>query len=593
MSSDPLIRWSGVTEWEGEVKCIVSAHDDIETSAGVVVGFSDMLATYEASVRLSTVGGFSWSGNGSATGSWAERSEIDASGSGFTLISKETVDGGGSAPVQADLDFAIDVSTNLGVYSLRSFPLDMDVVLTISHITSSGLPGDPPSEVTSSSDATRTISFPSVSNEPLPLDASTITGAKTVGLSGSEVANLSWSLRPNPDPTPTPTVEIQIRKTARSDDDLVLLACQHPRGRMKVPCRIRLTSQEANPVTIALTTPDGRLRFPKEADWSKTLTLQPSGKWVQFQISGQAASENVGDAVINAHLDSALGPVIGNKRVTVVSFRNPLIRVTRGSPYKWDPADGSLEVPEPGAAVLFEAAASIYPPQVKCDVPPLESVYIAIIQDVIDYEKVDTLDNPSIEWEQHVPDGKTVGVPKVISYTRSFDRSVHPGPISDWDESPRSTPPLYNDGDDAVRPLGCDEGGTVEDVDSPANWEATTHSQTALIDAAPVGTVTWNRLLRRELRFQFRTYCVVYDFASGDSEGKHGKYCALSQTDWELSLDSSAQPPERVTVHPQEILALSDPANTAVRASDPAILTSNTVGIGPVFPIQKPATTPP
>jgi hypothetical protein len=461
MPSDPLSQWSGVTEWEGELKCTVSDDHDIEGVSGAVIGSSYTLGTYTASVRLSTVGGFSWSGDGSATGTWEEKRKIDASGFGFIEISKDTVDGGGSAEVRAGLGFGIDVSTNLGVYSLRSSPLDMAVELTYYSKSWSGLAADPISETTSSSTGTRTINVPIVDG-PLPLDGSTITGEKTIGPVAFQFTKLiSWSLRPSPNPAPTPTVEIQIRKTATSDDDLVLLACQHPRGRMKVPCRIRLTSQETNPVTVVLTTPDGRLRFPEEADEAKTLTLQPSRKWVQFQISGQVASDTVGDAVINAHLDSALGPVIGKKHVTVVSFRNPLIRLTRLSPYEYDTADGLIDVPPPGAAVLFEAQADIHPPLVNCDAPPLANLRIAIIQDEIDEEQVDTYDNPSIKWEDHVPDGVIVAVPKVISQTQTLNRSVHPGPISDFKDSA----PLYSV--DTVRPLGCGQGGTLEATDTP------------------------------------------------------------------------------------------------------------------------------
>jgi hypothetical protein len=586
MPSDPLSQWSGVTEWEGELKCTVSDDHDIEGVSGAVIGSSHTLGTYTASVRLSTVGGFSWSGDGSATGTWEEKRKIDASGFGFIEISKDTVDGGGSAEVRAGLGFGIDVSTNLGVYSLRSSPLDMAVELTYYSKSWSGLAADPISETTSSSTGTRTINVPIVDG-PLPLDGSTITGEKTIGPVAFQFTKLiSWSLRPSPNPAPTPTVEIQIRKTATSDDDLVLLACQHPRGRMKVPCRIRLTSQETNPVTVVLTTPDGRLRFPEEADEAKTLTLQPSRKWVQFQISGQVASDTVGDAVINAHLDSALGPVIGNKHVTVVSFSDPSIIVVPGGDFKLKEETSTYEVDvEP--AVDFLAEATIKPAVVKCDAPQLANLYIGIMQEVIDSEDIVTLNDPIIKWNKGVDNGTTVNVNETVRVTESFDPSLHK-PVADGD--PKSTSPLYDSTrhnqfrpDAIVRPQGCDGGAEAKSTDSPS-IKAGPYSLpvTAMGSGAIVGKVIWRHVVKVEIRRHFRTYCVLYDTVTK-------AFCALSQTEWHLNLDSSAAN-QHATVDHQGAPVTTDPA-TGIKANK-APKTSGAVGIGPPVPITKPRKTP-
>jgi len=68
-----------------------------------------------------------------------------------------------------------------------------------------------------------------------------------------------------------------------------------------------------------LTNPDGRLRFPNNADTTKTLILPSNGSWVAFQIFGNIASSAVGDAVIEAHCQSETGPVKVRKGVTVVA----------------------------------------------------------------------------------------------------------------------------------------------------------------------------------------------------------------------------------------------------------------------------------
>jgi hypothetical protein len=70
---------------------------------------------------------------------------------------------------------------------------------------------------------------------------------------------------------------------------------------------------------VVLTNPDGRLRFPAAADTTRSLTLAAGGAWSDFEISGETISAGVGDAHIEAHLDSAGGRIVRRRDVTVVS----------------------------------------------------------------------------------------------------------------------------------------------------------------------------------------------------------------------------------------------------------------------------------
>lgn len=51
---------------------------------------------------------------------------------------------------------------------------------------------------------------------------------------------------------------------------------------------------------------------------TKTIVLPANGNWVEFEISGEHASEAMNDAVIEAHANTADGILCGNARLTVV-----------------------------------------------------------------------------------------------------------------------------------------------------------------------------------------------------------------------------------------------------------------------------------
>lgn len=115
-----------------------------------------------------------------------------------------------------------------------------------------------------------------------------------------------------PCPLQCPNMEIEVNNTSTADDDWVQLTCT-------IGCRARAIGNPPCDATVVLTNPDGRLRFPNDADTTKALTLPRNGAWVSFQISGKQSSSAVGDAVIEAHCQQAAGPVVVAQSVTVVA----------------------------------------------------------------------------------------------------------------------------------------------------------------------------------------------------------------------------------------------------------------------------------
>ena len=177
---------------------------------------------------------------------------------------------------------------------------------------------------------------------------------------GLAAARLAPSIRPSIQPSkpPTPTVEIQVNNTATANDDVVRMHCIHPPSTPTINCQIRLTSNEAAPVTVVLRDPTGRLAFPSNP--TTTLTLPVSKAFVPFTISGQNPSAAIGDALIQAHVGAAAGPIAGTRAVTVVSFGAAQIQLVQGGNYGFV---GDLYTVPGGVAVTFNSKATIRPGQ--------------------------------------------------------------------------------------------------------------------------------------------------------------------------------------------------------------------------------------
>lgn len=206
MAEDPLRAWAEVTAWTGEIECeLVDDHPILNASETNVVGAHRMRGMYRAAVNLGGPSSFSWSGEGDATGSITERSEVDASGFGFTLINRLTAEGGGSGTAQAGLGFAVDPATNRGVYDLNVSPLRVDVHVQTYSLSDSGVAADIPTEDTEDSAGTRLLSVPRIDDVTLPTAVSPLVGSQQVDLAGTRVATVRWRLEPVSAPAADPT----------------------------------------------------------------------------------------------------------------------------------------------------------------------------------------------------------------------------------------------------------------------------------------------------------------------------------------------------------------------------------------------------
>ena len=123
-------------------------------------------------------------------------------------------------------------------------------------------------------------------------------------------------------------VELESNNTAGQDDDIVVRYSTNPAGRPTIPCRARVQGLGSGSINVVLKNKagGGDLRFPGATDTTKTLSLPSSGAWVAFNISGQVKSTAMKDAIIEARLNAADGPICAEEDLTVLWVDNYALR---------------------------------------------------------------------------------------------------------------------------------------------------------------------------------------------------------------------------------------------------------------------------
>ena len=375
----------------------------------------------------------------------------------------------------------------------------------------------------------------------------------------------SPSQQPSPSPRPAPTVEIQVNNTAAATDDLVLLRSQHPARRPAVSCQIRLTSNETSPVTIVLHDPAGLLLFPTAA--SVTVTLPVSKAFVAFQISGQTASAAIGDAVVEARVGTVTGPVAGRKPVTVVSFANTQLALTKGGNYS---LTGSGYAVTGTPAVSFSAKATIQPAGVNCSAPQLKNIRIGLMQEVTAGAGFITRSwtNPTVVFGAGAPSGKAVVEHATITTSSSFTPAVTQ-PVNDGFAGAF---PMYDTGQNSATalepPAGCAGAATATSNDSPSSGFPATFSVPAVAsDGTTVGNAVWQNRGHLTRVNHFQTFCVTFDTVSHE-------FSALRQATWDINLDS-ALANQHATVS-ADAAASTDPVAAPPQANNAPTATTTT-----------------
>jgi hypothetical protein len=135
---------------------------------------------------------FSWGGDGVLSASWDEESNIDESGEGWIQYARGTASGSGTGT--GTISLAMGTHNGEGIYIIRASGLYFDVTVTTWTYSKDPVTGIP-SEGFIASTGRREVFFPRV-DDVLPRSGLALKGNKQVQLSGSGIANVSWSLIP-------------------------------------------------------------------------------------------------------------------------------------------------------------------------------------------------------------------------------------------------------------------------------------------------------------------------------------------------------------------------------------------------------------
>ena len=323
-----------------------------------------------------------------------------------------------------------------------------------------------------------------------------------------------------------------------------------------------------------LTNPDGRLRFPGDADTTATVTVPADGSWAAFEISGEKGSDALKDAVIEAHCDTAAGLLIAKKEVTVFWFDQAKIDITPGGSYA---LGGGQYTVTAGNAVNYSAQARIRPAGVNCAAPQIKDLRVGIMQNDRTSGTAGeiTWGNPTIAWAPGVAAGTTAAVPNTIHRVLNM-----PGVANDV---ATTVAPLYDQPGKADTlsanslkpPIGCAGGAAATSFDTPSSPAPPTFNLPATSAAgAAVGVATY-RLTSVRIIGAFMTWTVIFDT-------KTNEFCVLRERTWNVNVNSAAAGAQQATAAaadsaPTTTPVLAPTANTMV--NDPA--NQNTGPAGP------------
>ncbi len=167
---------------------------------------------------------------------------------------------------------------------------------------------------------------------------------------------------------------IHVNDTPYNGDDVVCRYSTNPAERPTIRCRAYIDGWPQDQEDPEVVFSCSKLRFPNEANTSLQLALEADGSESLFLISGQSASETMGDAVLEARIPDENNLLICARNVTVLWVDSFSIRSENDTFFSddntsdWKPAPPRLgrqvllaSPTEPTVAHVVELRAEIHP----------------------------------------------------------------------------------------------------------------------------------------------------------------------------------------------------------------------------------------
>ena len=254
--------------------------------------------------------------------------------------------------------------------------------------------------------------------------------------------------------------------------------------------------------------------------------LPKDGSWVPFSITGNAVSDKVGDALIEARRYGSSGKLKQTANVTIYSLSPVSMDVLTHGSYKTDLTKATLEN-EDGPTVYLTAKALLSPVGTPCDTPQLAGLSVGIVQNAVTATSRALYTNPV--WDTPV-DGDQV---TVRSQFQSAVTLIDPA-----DDFPdKQEGPNYGD----LAPL-C-SSGIVSSTDTPGyalvnpntNQPIVRVTRTNETDKKVLTTVTYT-LSSISLNARFLDWCILYNTGMADQSSLQQSTQALVESGWTLDV---------------------------------------------------------
>ena len=334
-------------------------------------------------------------------------------------------------------------------------------------------------------------------------------------------------------------------------DDVVRLKAEFPNAEnpedmptklFTTPCSVRLTEPLLKDPRIILMSSGGRIGFteanimPSESDTIKELQIPKNGAPVAFAISGESASDIINDALIRALLEDP-GPPVGEENLTVFWFDLANIEVTPMADYGFE--EDPTEQKEwyravDDYAVNIQYTARIRPQDIDCNVTPINSLRIGIIQNLLSTQIVRRYTGPEIFWHDDIPIGTTAYVPEMVQESLNIsDRTQNDTMERDEDDNPKA--PLYTR-EELYLPYGCTDFQDRDAEDNPGveivppDYNHPDYPKPRDAQGNIVGEVAY-RYGNASINNLFKTWVVTFDTNTEE-------IIPLKETTWRVDVDS-------------------------------------------------------
>lgn len=283
------------------------------------------------------------------------------------------------------------------------------------------------------------------------------------------------------------------------------------------------------------------------------LTLPKSGAWIEFNVIGHTASDNVKDAVIEVHKGTAGGALKGARSLSVWDLTDAGITATPGGYYGL--IDPTGFAPHGGPAIQVKASVTLKPSGIDVSAPQLKDLRLAIQQNVqagLTYTSVYmspyitswlfAANNPNF---YAAVAGQSYEIPKRVSiHMPATTATVNDSAFNDEAVTPFINNKTTIAGNEAPSPLvsnGVTSNTVADNPQIPAGFPTLTYIDP--VSQKDLCVVVYSSMYSASYSGSFNDWAAVVPVMSGFPMLDKVEF--LAKTSWALNVSSSLENPRQ------------------------------------------------